>query len=448
MQQNTGLGTCTKGCVDVTLTASTGLAGAGQPAVAAVQLAAGGHGAGGGCQAQQADAGLAGAAARPSGTHGAAVGFASAGGWSSVSLSSFGRSGLPPMQILPVAGGGFAHLSSMHAQHAVTPSSCAADTHACCRNLQQDRVPFQYLIATAHWRDLVLAVGPGILVPRPETELMLDLAAAALQADPSLGQLAWADLGTGSGALAIGTAQLLQTQQGNTPQVYAVDLSPTAAAYAAANAAACGVQDTVHALQGSWFEPLQHLKGRLGGVLSNPPYIPRSQIEAGLQAEVGQHEPMSALDGGPGEGMDSLQVGVAVLCGCWHALHTGLSVCLLACLLLTALLLLLLLPAQVICEQAVDMLAPGGFLALEVSSEVLHVLTPSPALWSPQMTCSLAVPACCQTAGAEQAPLVQQLLQSLREPGAGSSCAFTNVTIHEDCYGVPRFVSATRSSVG
>lgn len=62
--------------------------------------------------------------------------------------------------------------------------------------------------------------------------------------------------------------------------------------------------------------------------------------------------------------------------------------------------------------------------------------------------CSLAVPACCQTAGAEQAPLVQQLLQSLQEPGAGSSCAFTNVTIHEDCYGVPRFVSATRSSLG
>lgn len=162
----------------------------------------------------------------------------------------------------------------------------------------------------------MLAVGPGILVPRPETELMLDLAAAALQANPSLGQLPWADLGTGSGALAIATAQLLQTQtqRGNTPQVYAVDLSSTAAAYAATNAAACGVQDTVHALQGSWFEPLQHLKGRLGGVLSNPPYIPRSQIEAGLQAEVGQHEPMSALDGGPGEGMNSLQVGFAVLC--------------------------------------------------------------------------------------------------------------------------------------
>lgn len=198
----------------------------------------------------------------------------------------------------------------------------------------QDRVPFQYLIATAHWRDLVLSVGPGILVPRPETELIVDLAAAALQANPALGQLPWADLGTGSGALAIGTAQLLlqqeqQQQQGKAAvqqerggtaqpppaaQLYAVDLSPTAVAYATANAAACGVQEAVQAVQGSWFEPLQHLKGQLGGVLSNPPYIPRSQIEAGLQAEVGQHEPMSALDGGPGAGMDSLQVHLSCCC--------------------------------------------------------------------------------------------------------------------------------------
>jgi HemK-like putative methylase len=202
--------------------------------------------------------------------------------------------------------------------------------------LLQERVPFQYLLAAAHWRDLVLAVGPGILVPRPETELMIDLAAAALESNPALVTLPWADLGTGSGALAIAAAQLLQQHAKDTPQtpsassddhnhqqqqqaasveaaaaqprVYAVDLSPTAVAYATANAAACGVQGAVQAVQGSWFKPLQHLKGQLGGVLSNPPYIPRSDIESGLQAEVALHEPMTALDGGPGEGMDSLQV--------------------------------------------------------------------------------------------------------------------------------------------
>lgn len=207
-------------------------------------------------------------------------------------------------------------------------------TTACC--LLQERVPFQYLLAAAHWRDLVLAVGPGILVPRPETELMIDLAAAALESNPAVGALPWADLGTGSGALAIAAAQLLQQHAKDTPQtpsassddhnhqqqqqaasveaaaaqprVYAVDLSPTAVAYATSNAEACGVQGAVQAVQGSWFEPLQHLKGQLGGVLSNPPYIPRSDIESGLQAEVALHEPMTALDGGPGEGMDSLQV--------------------------------------------------------------------------------------------------------------------------------------------
>lgn len=246
----------------------------------------------------------------------------------------------------------------------------------------------------------MLAVGPGILVPRPETELMIDLAAAALAANPALARLPWADLGTGSGALAIATAQLLLQHQQHTPQppehaqpaptpgstsstaacVYAVDLSPTAVAYAAANAAAHGVGDAVQVLQGSWFSPLQELQGSLGGVLSNPPYIPRSQIEEGLQAEVGRHEPLSALDGGPGEGMDSLQV---------------------------------------ICEQVVTMLAPGGYLVLE-------------------------------TAGADQAPLVQQLLEQLQAPAADAAdtarTAFVNVAVHADCYGVPRFVSATRSS--
>lgn len=186
----------------------------------------------------------------------------------------------------------------------------------------QERVPFQYLIHTAHWRDLILSVGPGILVPRPETELMIDLAAAAIAANPALAAAPWADLGTGSGAIAIGTAKLLQQQlllqqeqqkpeqqkEQQQPTVFAVDLSPTAVAYTSVNAERCGVQSAVRVLQGSWFEPLQDLKRQLGGILSNPPYIPRVQMD-GLQAEVGRHEPWSALDGGPESGLDSLQVG-------------------------------------------------------------------------------------------------------------------------------------------
>eukprot|EP00879_Flechtneria_rotunda_P022389 GHRR01023624.1.p1 GENE.GHRR01023624.1~~GHRR01023624.1.p1 ORF type:complete len:167 (+),score=61.83 GHRR01023624.1:917-1417(+) len=156
------------------------------------------------------------------------------------------------------------------------------------------------------------------------------------------------------------------------PQVWAVDISPTAVAYATANAAACGVQQAVHVAQGSWFEPLQHLPRQLSGVLSNPPYIPHDDM-SGLQVEVGGHEPWSALDGGPGNGLGSLQV---------------------------------------ICEGARDMLAPGGFLALE-------------------------------TAGNEQAYLVQQLLHQFVT--LSHVPAFTDVKVHDDCYGIPRFVSATRS---
>jgi release factor glutamine methyltransferase len=86
--------------------------------------------------------------------------------------------------------------------------------HGCCdlglHFFLQERVPYQYLVATAHWRDLMLAVGPGILIPRPETEQMVDLAAAAVTDQPSLAAAHWLDLGTGSGAIAIATAKMLQ----------------------------------------------------------------------------------------------------------------------------------------------------------------------------------------------------------------------------------------------
>ena len=191
-------------------------------------------------------------------------------------------------------------------------------------NRPQDRVPFQYLISAAHWREFVLAVGPGVLVPRPETEQMIDMAAAAIDADPRLAAAPWADLGTGSGALAVGLGALLRARrtprageqrrvgegaQDVEPAVWAVDFSPVAAAYAGANAAAAAPPGAVRVVTGSWWAPLAALRGQLGGVLTNPPYIPRVQMEA-LQQEVGLHEPHSALDGGPGPGLDSIQVRV------------------------------------------------------------------------------------------------------------------------------------------
>ena len=62
-----------------------------------------------------------------------------------------------------------------------------------------DRAPFQYITRAAHWRDVILAVGPGVLIPRPETEQMIDLVSSAIKINPVLASSPWADLGCGSG---------------------------------------------------------------------------------------------------------------------------------------------------------------------------------------------------------------------------------------------------------
>lgn len=253
-----------------------------------------------------------------------------------------------------------------------------------CRRIG-DREPLQYLVGAAHWRDIVLAVRPGVLIPRPETEVLPDLALEALEARPELAFKPWADLGTGSGALAaalaqvllkfrrrfkgegcraggvgigqgatsdardaisverfatgppaeaVGTGHVCNDAEGNGDVlVWAVDCSDVAVATASENmkrlqlqvrqetelrvihvrdvacmnkkhlysadvptsccvavsmrshwrltgSCLCVAQDHVRVVKGSWFEPLaQHaLQGSLGGVLSNPPYIPSSRM--------------------------------------------------------------------------------------------------------------------------------------------------------------------------
>lgn len=102
----------------------------------------------------------------------------------------------------------------------------------------EERWPFQYLVASAHWRDMVLTVQEGVLIPRPETEQLIDLAQAATEANPALAQGVWADLGTGSGAIAIAVQQLLRPPG----HVIAVDASPVAVAVARANVTRCSLQ--------------------------------------------------------------------------------------------------------------------------------------------------------------------------------------------------------------
>ena len=91
----------------------------------------------------------------------------------------------------------------------VLTARCLAKLQELWRRRLQERMPLQYLTASAHWRDLVLAVGPGTLIPRPETEQLVDLATAAVRDSPDLATGHWLDLGTGSGALALGVASVL-----------------------------------------------------------------------------------------------------------------------------------------------------------------------------------------------------------------------------------------------
>jgi release factor glutamine methyltransferase len=157
----------------------------------------------------------------------------------------------------------------------------------------QTRLPVQYLAGSTPWRQFQIRVAPGVLIPRPETELIIDLAAQAAAKHPALQQGHWADLGTGSGAIALGLA----SQFPQAP-IEAVDCSAEALAIAQANADQAGLGDRIHFHLGEWLEPLSHLKGRFSGIVSNPPYIPTAEV-ATLQPEVRLHEPRLALDGGP-----------------------------------------------------------------------------------------------------------------------------------------------------
>ena len=185
------------------------------------------------------------------------------------------------------------------------------------RRLHQ-RMPVQYLTGVAHWRHFSLTVTPAVLIPRPETELLIDLAVEAVKSyleaeninqkstllrggeDLNFSQLRggefakshWVDLGTGSGAIAIGLACALPNAT-----VYAVDCSSEALAVARLNAENLGFGSRINYYQGLWWEPLAFLKGQVSGMVSNPPYIPSSTVLT-LQPEVLKHEPHLALDGG------------------------------------------------------------------------------------------------------------------------------------------------------
>ena len=158
----------------------------------------------------------------------------------------------------------------------------------------QKRLPVQYLVGKVPWRHFSLKVSPDVLIPRPETECLVDIALQTAQESPvkELESGNWVDLGTGSGAIALGLAEVLPNAT-----IHAVDCSAAALAIAQENAAQLGFSDRIHFYQGSWWLPLKALAGKVSGMVSNPPYIP-TELVSQLQPEVANHEPHLALDGG------------------------------------------------------------------------------------------------------------------------------------------------------
>jgi release factor glutamine methyltransferase len=162
-----------------------------------------------------------------------------------------------------------------------------------------DRLPVQYIAGVTPWRNFKIAVSSAVLIPRPETESLIDLAVAAAETN-SLRQGHWADLGTGSGVLALGLADVFPNAI-----IHAVDCSPQALAIAQKNARSAGFGQRIRFYEGEWWQPLESLKGQFSGMVSNPPYIPSSTVLT-LQPEVVNHEPHLALDGGA-DGLDCIR---------------------------------------------------------------------------------------------------------------------------------------------
>jgi release factor glutamine methyltransferase len=151
-----------------------------------------------------------------------------------------------------------------------------------------NREPLQYVIGTAGFFGLELVVGPSCLVPRPETEVLVEAVLVRLGRNERV-----VDVGTGSGAIACAILK-------NRPdaEVMATEISEGAAAYARKNLVANGFDESVVAV-GDLFEPLPDvLRGKIDVIVSNPPYLSTSEIAA-APPEVSGFEPLIATTAGP-----------------------------------------------------------------------------------------------------------------------------------------------------
>jgi release factor glutamine methyltransferase len=158
---------------------------------------------------------------------------------------------------------------------------------------RERREPIAHILGRKGFWSIMLSVGPEVLTPRPDTELVVILALERLEPAAPARVL---DLGVGSGAILLAVLAERPAARG-----LGVDISDEALAVARENAANLGLQSRAALLRGDWTAGLEDSGFDL--VLSNPPYIPSGEIE-GLDPEVRQYEPLAALDGGP-DGLDA-----------------------------------------------------------------------------------------------------------------------------------------------
>lgn len=160
------------------------------------------------------------------------------------------------------------------------------------------REPLQHLTGRAPFRALELAVGPGVFVPRPETELVAQLAIDALRAAAEPEPIG-VDLGSGSGAIAIALATEVPHAR-----VWAVEKSPAALPWTRRNIDESGAEN-LWLVAGDLGDGLSELEGRVAVLASNPPYVPAAEIPR--DPEVHLHDPEIALYGGA-DGLDVIRV--------------------------------------------------------------------------------------------------------------------------------------------
>jgi len=154
----------------------------------------------------------------------------------------------------------------------------------------QQSCPIQYLCGITFWRDLKLKVTNKVLIPRPETELIVDIVFNIFKNKSE--KLFFAELGTGSGAISIALALAYPLSAG-----VATDIDQDALEIATKNYINSSKQSNLKFYCGNWWLPLESFKGKLDLAISNPPYIPKDTYEK-LPIEVKNFEPKVALLGG------------------------------------------------------------------------------------------------------------------------------------------------------